>query len=254
MSDEEQAASPAGAAAAVPDQQQAESAVDPDGPADHETFDEEEAESPADTEVDEKAEKKSRKKAHRKASEETGTRSLSFYGIVSAVLGIVSVAAIAFGYVTWSKHHHDVDDRVYQNHVLRAAANWTGVLVNLNAATVDVGMTRLRGKTAGQFNKDFDSNMAPFKSLLSKIKSRNAGRVESVAIETMRHTPSADADPAPPLPPPPPEASRTDIVLVAATSTIEGPQNKPESVRWNLELAVSDVGGTPLISGFRPLR
>jgi hypothetical protein len=233
MSDEE-AETPADRDGPVPDEKEADSPADRDGPAP----DEDEAESPADTEAP--------------ATETSGGRTFSLYGIASAVLGLVSVAAIALGAVTWSAHHHEIDDRAYQNHVLHTAANWTAVLINLNAGNVDAGMTRLRAKTVGQFNREFDSAMQPYRAVIQKIKSRSTGRLESVSIEL--GIPLGAASAPPPLQPPPSGATRTDTVMVVATSVVDNPGGKPEAVHWNLQLGVSDVGGTLLISGLRPLR
>ncbi len=231
--------SPSGSLTAMPDEDEVESPTDRHGPAP----DEEEAEAPADEEAP--------------ATETSGGRTFSLYGIASAVLGLVSVAAIALGAVTWSAHHHETEDRAYQNRVLRTAVNWTGALINLNAANVDAGMSRLRGKTGGQFNAEFESAMQPYRAVLLQIKSRSTGRIESVSIESVHHDLGipVDAQSAPPpLQPPPSGATRSDTVMVVATSVVENPDGKPETVRWNLQLGVSEVGGTLLISGLSPLR
>jgi hypothetical protein len=189
------------------------------------------------------------------ASDTPGGRKVWAYRVASAILGIASLAAIVLGLITWSAHHREVDDRAYQNRVVRAAASWTGVLINLNAGNVDAGMARLRGKTGGQFNAEFESFMQPYRAGIQKIQSRINGRIESVAIESVHHDlgAPAGADPPRPLPPPPSAATRTDTVMVVATSLIEN-QGKPETVRWNLQVNVSDVGGTLLISGLTSFR
>lgn len=188
-------------------------------------------------------------------SETRSGRTFSLYGVASALLGLVSVAAVVLGAITWWGHHREVDDRGYQNRVLRTAASWTGVLINLNATNVDAGMSRLRAKTAGQFNAEFETLMQPYRAGIQKIQSRNSGRIESAAIESVHHDLGAPADgePPPPLPPPPSGATRTDTVMLVATSIIEN-QGKPETVRWNLQLNVSDVGGNLLISGLTSFR
>ena len=48
--------------------------------------------------------------------------------------------------------------------------------------------------------------------------------------------------------------TRTDTVLVVATSVSENVGGKPQTVRWNLRLDVSDVEGKLLISRLEPLR
>ena len=50
-------------------------------------------------------------------------------------------------------------------------------------------------------------------------------------------------------------ASRTDTVMVVATSISENAgADKPQTVRWNLRLDVSDVDGKLLISRLEPIR
>ena len=255
MPDEEEAESPAGRHRPAPDEEEAEPPADAEPPA----TDEEEAEPPADEEATATDEEEAEAPADEEATatETSGGRTFSLYGIASAVLGLVSVAAIALGAVTWSAHHHETDDRAYQNRVLRTAVNWAGVLINLNATNVDAGMSRLRGKTGGQFNAEFESAMQPYRAVLLQIKSRSTGRIESVSIESVHHNLGipVDAQSAPPpLQPPPSGATRSDTVMVVATSVVENPDGKPETVRWNLQLGVSEVGGTLLVSGLSPLR
>ncbi|KAA8967507.1 hypothetical protein [Mycobacterium sp.] len=214
-----------------------ESSADPDGP----VPDEAEAESPT--------------AADTSASDTPGGRKVWLYRVASAILGIASLAAIALGLITWSAHHREVDDRAYQNRVVRTAANWASVLINLNAGNVDAGMARLRGKTAGPFNAEFESFMQPYRAGIQKIQSRINGRIDSVAIESVHHDlgAPAGAEPPQPMPPPPSAATRTDTVLVVATSVFQN-EGKPETLRWNLQVNVSDVGGTLLISGLTSFR
>jgi hypothetical protein len=47
---------------------------------------------------------------------------------------------------------------------------------------------------------------------------------------------------------------RTDTVLVVATSMSDNVAGKPQVVRWNLRMDVSDVDGKLLISRLEPLR
>lgn len=222
--------------------------------------DEEQAESPTQegsAPGEDAAESEAEAEAEAPATDTSGGRTFSRYGVASAVLALLSVAAVAAGVVTWSARHHETDGRAYRNRALHAAANWTGVLVNLNAGNLDAGMAQLRGKTVGQFNVEFDSAMQPYRAVIQKIKSRSTGRVESVTFEPVYHDlgipPGAESAP-PPLPPPPPGAARSDTVMVVATSVVENPGGKPEIVRWNLQQVVSDVGGTLFISGLRSLR
>src|ERR1700742_1152408 len=57
-------------------------------------------------------------------------------GIGSAVLGALCVAAIALGAVIWIDHRNDVDERTYQTRAMQAAADWTGVLINMNTENI----------------------------------------------------------------------------------------------------------------------
>ena len=49
-------------------------------------------------------------------------------------------------------------------------------------------------------------------------------------------------------------ASRTETVLVVATSVSDNVGGKPKTVRWNLRLDVSEVDGKLLISRLEPIR
>jgi hypothetical protein len=49
-------------------------------------------------------------------------------------------------------------------------------------------------------------------------------------------------------------ASRTDTVLVVATSVSENAGGKPTTVRWNLRLGVAEVDGAPKITRLESLR
>ena len=73
----------------------------------------------------------------------------------------------------------------------------------------------------------------------------------------MHHNPPTDGGPAP-QPKPQPElsafASRTDTVMVVATSVSENVGGKPQTVRWTLRLDVSDVDGKLLVSRLEPIR
>ena len=134
------------------------------------------------------------------------------------MLGLVSVAAIVLGVMIWSGHRNENSEQAYQTSVLQAAADWTSVLINMNADTVDTSLRTLHDGTVGQLNADFETTVEPFKQLVLKLKSKTAGQVDSVSIESLHHQlPGPSGAPAPQ-----PElstvASRTDTVLVVATS------------------------------------
>ena len=77
-----------------------------------------------------------------------------------------------------------------------------------------------------------------------------------MAIETLHHD-LARRRPAPRRRRNPscrPVASRTDTVMVVATSVSQNAGAKPQTVRWNLRLGVSDVDGKLLISRLETIR
>ena len=177
------------------------------------------------------------------------------FGIGSAVLGLVSVAAVVLGVLLWNGHRNDVDERAYQTRVLQAAADWTGVLINMNSGTVTQSMQTLHDGTVGQLNANFETAVEPFSQVVQKLQSQTVGQVESVAIESLFH--AAPGDPG--LPPvPQPElatvSSRTDNVLVVATSVSQNVGAKPLTVHWTLRLAISDVAGKLLVSRLETIR
>src|SRR5207245_6602016 len=53
---------------------------------------------------------------------DAGGPTFSPYGIASAALGALCVAAIALGAVIWTHHRSDVDERSYQTRAMQAAA------------------------------------------------------------------------------------------------------------------------------------
>lgn len=185
-----------------------------------------------------------------KASESSKGAMFSSYGLVSAFLGLVAVAALVFGLITWNTHRGDVDERAYRSRVLQTAASWTSVLINLNAENVEKGMARLRDKTVGDLNGEFDAALAPYRDVVQRIQSRSNGRIEAVAIETERHNPDDPAATADQ----PSSAGRTDPVMVIATSIAENVGGRPQTVHWALHLDVTDVDGHLMISRLRSIR
>jgi hypothetical protein len=177
------------------------------------------------------------------------------YGIASAVLGVVAVVAVVLAAFIWSGHRDEVDERGYETRVLQAAADWTNVLINMNKDSIDSSLQKLHDGTVGQLNADFEATVDPFKQLVQKLQAQTMGQVDSVAIESVHHEqPGATGGP-----PPQPElstvASRTDTVIVVATSVSQNAgTTKPQPVRWNLRLGVSDVDGKLLISRLESIR
>jgi hypothetical protein len=98
--------------------------------------------------------------------------------------------------------------------------------------------------------------MQPYRQVVQKLQSKSAGRLDAVAIETVHR----DLDTRPGESRPvvttklPAFASRTDSVMLVATSVSENVGGKPQTVHWNLRLDVSDVDGKLMISGMESIR
>jgi hypothetical protein len=181
---------------------------------------------------------------------------LSNYGIASAVLGVLSVAAVVLGVLIWSSHRDDAGERTYLTRVMQTAADWTGVLINMNAGNIDASLQRLHDGTVGELNTDFDAAVQPYRQVVEKLQSQSAGQIEAVAIETVHH----DLDTQPGVARPvvttklPAFASRTDSVMLVATSVSQNAGAKPQTVHWNLRLDVSNVDDKLMISGLGSIR
>ena len=179
------------------------------------------------------------------------------FGIGSAVLGVLAVAAIALGVLIWTQHRGEADKLDYRTRVIHAAAEWTSTLINMNKDSVEADLNKLHEGTVGQLNADFDSTVEPYRKLVQTLQAKTTGQVDSVAVQSIHH-----AQPGPNGAPPPQEqpelsasAARTDTVMVVATSVSQNAgSNKPQTVHWTLRLDVSDVDGKLLISRLEPIR
>ncbi|OBA64378.1 hypothetical protein A5647_02500 [Mycobacterium sp. 1100029.7] len=178
------------------------------------------------------------------------------YGIASAVLGVLCVAAVVLIGIIWSDHRDESAERVYLSRVMQTAADWTGVLINMNSTNVDPSLQRLHDGTVGELNTDFDATVQPYRQVVEKLQSQSSGRLEAVAIETVHR----DLDTQPGIARPvvttklPAFASRTDSVMVVATSVSENVGGKPQTVHWNLRLDVSNIDGKLMISHLESIR
>jgi hypothetical protein len=180
---------------------------------------------------------------------------ISPYGVASAVLGALSVAAIVLGGFIWSAHRSDLDERRYETQAMQAAADWTGVLINMNTDNVQASLQRLHDGTVGELNADFDSAIQPYQQVVQRLQSRSRGEVGAVAFETVHH--DLDAQPGHPAQAaqlPAAIARRTDTVMVVATSVSENSGGNPQTVHWNLRLGISDVDGKLMISQLESIR
>jgi hypothetical protein len=180
----------------------------------------------------------------------------SNYGIASTFLAALSVAVVALGVVIWHAHRNDMAERSYLTRVMQTAVDWTGVLINMNTGNIDASLQRLHDGTVGELNTDFDAAVQPYRQVVEKLQLKSAGQIESVAIETVHH----DLDTQPGASRPvvttklPPFATRTDSVMVVATSVSENVGAKPQMVHWNLRLEVSNVDGKLMISKLESIR
>jgi hypothetical protein len=188
--------------------------------------------------------------------DEADRRVFTGYGVASAVLGLLTVVAIVLGTLIWSGHRNATDERTYQTRVMAAAADWTGVLINMNVDTVDASLQKLHDGTVGQLNSDFEAAITPYREVVRTLKARTTGQIDSVSFELVHHDLDMQSGqrPASPATLPPELAQRTDSVLVVATSVSENSGDKPATVRWNLRLGVSDVNGKLMISRLESLR
>ncbi len=88
--------------------------------------------------------------------------------------------------------------------MLKAAADWTTVLVNMNKDDIDASLQKLHDGTVGELNNEFESAVEPYKKVVQTLQSRTKGQIDSVAIESIYHRPQtlpdgrpgARADPA----------------------------------------------------------
>ena len=178
----------------------------------------------------------------------------SAYGIGSTVFALIAVAAVVLCVMIWSGHRNQSEELSYRTRVLQTATDWTGVLINMNKDNVDASLQKLHDGTVGELNADFDAAVTPYRQVVQTLQSRTTGQIQAVAYESVHH--DLDTEPGtPPAPTLPPEmASRTDTVIVIASSVSENVGGKPQTVRWNLRLGVSDVDGQLFISRLESMR
>jgi hypothetical protein len=181
----------------------------------------------------------------------------SRYGAVSALLGVVAVAAAVCCAVIWSGHRAEAADRAQQTAALQAAADWTNVLINLNKDNAEASLQTLHDGTVGQLNTDFEAAMQPYREVIETLQSATTGHIQSVSLEKTHH--DLDTPPGSPAAPDgdallPAVADRTDTVLVVATSESRTAGGQPQTVRWNLRLDVSEVDGAMKVSRLASLR
>ncbi|MGB9224424.1 hypothetical protein [Mycobacterium sp.] len=188
--------------------------------------------------------------------ESAGDGIFSGYGIASSVLAVLSIAAIVLGGLIWAAHRDDTGERVYLTRVMQSAAEWTGVLINMNAGNVAASLQKLHEGTVGDLNSDFDAAVQPYRQVVEKLQTQSNGQIEAVAIETVHRDLDSRPGEARPVVTTklPPFATRTDSVMVIATSIAENAGAKPQTVHWNLRLDVSNVDGKLMISKLESIK
>lgn len=189
------------------------------------------------------------------ASETEDRRSgLSGFGLGSAALGLLCVAAIVLTSLIWSAHREERDDLNHQARVMQTAFDWAGVLINMNKDNVQASVAKLHEGTVGTLNTDLDRVIEPLTNLVKTLQLKTTGQVNAVAIESVHRA----ANPQPATPPPDETlgglASRTDTVLIIATLAAENAGGKRPPTSLNLRIGVSDVDGQLLVSNLELLR
>jgi hypothetical protein len=182
-------------------------------------------------------------------------RVLSSFGIASTVLGLICVAAIVLTTLIWLAHRREHDDLAYKARVLQVATGWTGVLINMNKDNIDSSMQKLHDGTVGELNTELDKAIQPYTNLVKTMQAKTTGQINSVSIESVYYNllgPPGSPQPHDSMPSG--LASRTDTVLIVATSVSENAGGKPQTVHWNLRVGVSDVDGQLLVSNLDFLR
>jgi hypothetical protein len=179
---------------------------------------------------------------------------LSGFGVGSAALGLLCVAAIVLTSLIWLSHRDQKEELAYKSRVLQTAVEWAGVLINMNKDNVESSVQKLHDDTVGELNTELDKVLAPLTTIVKTAQTKTTGQINAVAIESMHH----DPDRQPGNPPPDPTigglASRTDTVLVIATLVTENAGGKRPPISMNLRIGVSEVGDELLVSKLEFLR
>ncbi|MGE2736214.1 hypothetical protein [Mycolicibacterium vaccae] len=179
----------------------------------------------------------------------------SGFGIGSAVLAVVAVVAVVLGSLIWVGHRNENAELEHRTRVLQTAAEWTGVLINMNKDSIESDLATLHDGTVGQLNVDFEASVEPFRRLVQTLQARTTGQVNSVSLEEIHHQSPEDGAQDQDGEDLTGFAARTDTVLVVATSLSENAgTEKPQTVRWTLRLDVADVDGDLKVSRLEPIR
>jgi hypothetical protein len=188
------------------------------------------------------------------ADEADEPRVLSVFGVASTVLGLICVAAIVLTTLITSAHRREQDDLADKARVLQVATGWAGVLINMNKDNIDSSVEKLHDGTVGELNTELDKTIQPYTNLVKTLQAKTTGQINSVSIESVYHDLGRQPGSTPHDSMPSGLASRTDTVLIVATSVSENAGGKPQTVHWNLRVGVSNVDGQLLVSNLDFLR
>jgi hypothetical protein len=185
---------------------------------------------------------------------EVGPRLVSGFGVASAALGLLCIAAVVLMSLIWLSHREQRTELEYKTRVVQTAVNWAGVLINMNKDNVDTSVQKLHDETVGQLNADLDTRLAPLTAIVKNVQLKTTGRIDAAALESVYR----DLNRQPGTPSPDPTlgglASRTDTVLIIATKVAETKGGPLPQTSLNLRIGVSDVGGQLLVSDLEIVR
>ena len=91
----------------------------------------------------------------------------------------VAVGAVAVVVATWVYLGHRADDaeRAHEAQAMKAAAEWSNLLINMTKDNVAVNVPKLHEGTVGQLNVDFEASVKPYRDVIQTLQSRTSGRV-----------------------------------------------------------------------------
>jgi hypothetical protein len=172
----------------------------------------------------------------------------SGFGIASAVLGLLCVAAVVLATLIWSTHDDKEDNLEHQARAMLVARNWVQTLITITEENVQANLQKLRDDTVGDLNTNFDARIADVAALVKKLKRQANAGIDSVSLESLHH--DLNRKQGQPMPADQLEglASRTDYVLVIAESVGSNLGGAAQQAYFNFRLGVSDVDGKLLIS------
>nr|WP_235733532.1 hypothetical protein [Mycobacteroides chelonae] len=171
----------------------------------------------------------------------------SRYGVLSAVLGAITVVALVLSVFVVAGHRSQAARDRYDSRVLDTAVTWVNTLINMKKSNVDSSVQMLQDGTAGQLSDHLGEMLAGVVKLARTVDADAAGEIDAVAIDRVgARIPDEDIGL--------PSVERVDRVMVVATSVTRDADAAPKVNQWHLRLAVSKVGDQLLVTGLELLR